>query len=250
MVATASDRNQAANGNNSRAANAGGRGVRTISSGIVTNGLVLWLDAGIAPSYAGSGTTWTDISGNRNNGTLTNGPTYNSSNGGSIVFDGVNDYVTRPSATLNLSAGVSMELVFRSTDLNSRAQGFMQYNNYPSYINFYCGGSGFLRWETWVDVHTAGGAIYSPSILSNNTWYHAVGTFVNGSSILYINGANIASASQTPGTYSSSYTADIIIGQYAGYMSGSVGIARIYNRALTAAEVAQNFNALKSRFGL
>ena len=248
--ATTSDRAQAANIDNTRAADAGGRGVRTISSGIVTDGLVLWLDAGISPSYEGTGTAWKDLSGNGNNGTLTNGPTYNNSNGGSIVFDGTNDYVTRPSATLNLSAGVSMELVFRSTDLNSRAQGFMQFNTGLEYIDFYCGGSGILRWETWVPVPTAGGAIYSPSILSNNTWYHAVGTFVNGSSILYINGANVASASQTPGTYSSSYTADIIIGQYAGYMSGSVGIARIYNRALTAAEVAQNFNALKSRFGL
>ena len=249
-AATAADRNQANNGNNNRAANAGGRGVRTISSGIVTDGLVLWLDAGITPSYPGSGTAWTDLSGNKNNGTLTNGPTYNSSNGGSIVFDGTNDYVTRPSATSNLSAGVSMELVFRSTDLNSRAQGLMQYITHPYYIDFYCGGNGSLRWETWVPVPTAGGAIYSPSILSNNTWYHAVGTFINGSSILYINGANVASASQTPGTYSSSYTADIIIGDYYGYMSGSVGIVRIYNRALTAAEVAQNFNALKARFGL
>jgi len=248
--ATTSDRAQAANIDNTRAADAGGRGVRTISSGIVTDGLVLWLDAGISPSYAGTGTAWKDLSGNGNNGTLTNGPTYNNSNGGSIVFDGTNDYVTRPSATLNLSAGVSMELVFRSTDLNSRAQGCMQFNTGLEYIDFYCGESGNLRWETWVPVRTAGGAIYSPSILSNNTWYHAVGTFVNGSSILYINGANVASASQTPGTLSSSYTADIIIGQYAGYMSGSVGIARIYNRALTAAEVAQNFNALKSRFGL
>jgi hypothetical protein len=224
--------------------------VRTISPGIVTDGLVLWLDASNKPSYPGSGTTWTDLSGNNNNGTLVNGPTYSSTNGGAIVFDGVNDFVTRPSTTLNLSAGVSMELVFRSTDLNSRAQGFMQYNNYPSYINFYCGGSGFLRWETWVYIPTVGGTIFTPTSLSNNTWYHAVGTFVNGSSILYINGANVASASQPTGTYSSSYTEDIIIGSYAGYMSGSVGIARIYNRALTAAEVAQNFNALKARFGL
>ncbi len=59
----------------------------------VTDGLVLALDAGNTKSYPGSGTAWTDLIGS-NNGTLTNGPTYNSDNGGSIVFDGTNDYVT------------------------------------------------------------------------------------------------------------------------------------------------------------
>jgi len=60
---------------------------------IVTDGLVLALDAGNTKSYPGSGTTWTDLSGNGNTGTLTNGPTFDSANGGSIVFDGTNDYV-------------------------------------------------------------------------------------------------------------------------------------------------------------
>lgn len=62
------------------------------TKGIVQSGLVLNLDAGVSDSYPGSGTTWSDLSGNANNGTLTNGPTYNSANGGSIVFDGVDDY--------------------------------------------------------------------------------------------------------------------------------------------------------------
>ena len=61
---------------------------------IVTNGLVLYLDAANKKSYPGSGTTWTDLSGNNNTGTLTNGPTFDSNNGGSIVFDGTNDYVS------------------------------------------------------------------------------------------------------------------------------------------------------------
>jgi len=63
---------------------------------IVTSGLVLALDAGNTKSYPGSGTVWTDLSGNGNTGTLTNGPTFNSSNGGSIVFDGVDDFVNIP----------------------------------------------------------------------------------------------------------------------------------------------------------
>ena len=68
----------------------------------VTSGLVLCLDAGNAKSYPGSGTVWTDLSGNGNTGTLINGPTYNSANGGSIVFDGVNDY-----ANIGVGRGVN-----------------------------------------------------------------------------------------------------------------------------------------------
>jgi len=64
------------------------------SPSIVMNGLVLCLDAGNTKSYPGSGTTWIDLSGNSNTGTLTNGPTYSSENGGSLVFDGIDDYVT------------------------------------------------------------------------------------------------------------------------------------------------------------
>jgi hypothetical protein len=63
------------------------------ASSIVTNGLALYLDAGNASSYPGSGTNWTDLSSNGRNGTLTNGPTYSATNGGSIVFDGTNDFV-------------------------------------------------------------------------------------------------------------------------------------------------------------
>ena len=67
---------------------------------IVTNGLVLCLDAANIKSYAGTGTAWNDLSGNSRTGTLTNGPTYSGTNGGSIVFDGVNDYVQTPSLSL------------------------------------------------------------------------------------------------------------------------------------------------------
>ena len=82
---------------------------RVANSTIVSSGLVLHLDAGNASSYPGSGTTWTDLSGSGNNGTLVNGPTYSSANGGSLSFDGVNDYVSvsntsqlRPSTELSI----------------------------------------------------------------------------------------------------------------------------------------------------
>ena len=75
------------------------------NSRIVTDGLALCLDAANSKSYPGSGSTWTDLSGNGNNATLTNGPTYSSANGGSIVFDGVNDYVAPTGLTNALWQG-------------------------------------------------------------------------------------------------------------------------------------------------
>jgi hypothetical protein len=76
----------------------------TIAPNIVTDGLVLYLDAANTKSYVSGSTTWNDMSGFSNNGTLVNGPTFNSANGGSIVFDGVNDYVDCNSTIVNLNS--------------------------------------------------------------------------------------------------------------------------------------------------
>jgi hypothetical protein len=227
--------------------------VRNSYPNIVRDGLMLNVDAGASISYPGSGTTWTDISGNDNTGTLVNGPTYSSVNGGSIVFDGSNDYAQKTSSTMNLSSGVSMEMIFKSTDMNSRQQGFMSYGvNASTYINFYTGGDGRLRWETIPSFGSSGGSFYTPTALSNNTWYHVVGTYVNGSSILYVNGSSVASSTYSAVNYSSSYTANIDIATYNvfGQFSGNISKASIYNRALSAAEVSQNYNALKWRYGI
>ena len=197
-----------------------------------------------------TGGGWADLSSNGNNGELLNGVRENSNNLGSLVFDGSNDLVSKSSSTMNLSSGVSMEMIFKSTDMNSRAQGFMSFSPGTAYINFYTPGNGTLRWETYYAYPGPGGAFFTPTALSNNTWYHAVGTFVGGSSILYINGTSVASASYTAGNYSSSYTSEIRIGEYAGYLSGNIAVAKIYNRALSAAEIQQNFSALRGRFGL
>jgi len=80
---------------------------------IITNGLILCLDAASTKSYPGSGTTWFDRSGNGNNGVLTNGPTFSSTNGGSIVFDGTNDYV-QVAGSVTISTGTFIAWVKRN----------------------------------------------------------------------------------------------------------------------------------------
>ena len=99
---------------------------------IVTNGLVLYLDAGNTKSYSGSGTTWTDLSGNGNNGTLTNGPAYDSANLGGILFDGNNDYITVPdNSSLTSFTNMTLEILVKY-NVNNKNQVFVQKWNYGS----------------------------------------------------------------------------------------------------------------------
>lgn len=168
-----------------------------------------------------------------------------------FAFNGSSSVLTSPFITLNFSAGVSMEMIFRSTDIQSRAQGYMSFSPGPQYINFYSGGNSALRWETWQNNSTSvGGAFTSPANLVNNTWYHAVGTYSSdGASRLYINGSQVGSATYAATSYGS-LTASIRVGEYAGYLSGNIPVSKIYNRALSAAEVYSNYTAMRLRYGI
>lgn len=196
-----------------------------------------------------STSNWKDLSGNGYNGTLSGSARLPVLNGPSFQFDyTLGNLFATPNQTLNLGSGVSMEMFFKSSDIQSRAQGFMSFSPSPQYINFYAPGNGSLRWETWQNAGSLGGAFTSPTNLVNNTWYHAVGTYSSsGSAILYINGVSVNSAAYAATSYGS-LTSTIRIGEYAGYLSGSISSAKIYNRALSAAEVMQNFNAQRGRF--
>jgi hypothetical protein len=191
------------------------------------------------------GTTWTDISGRGNTGTLTNGPTYSSANGGSLSFDGSNQTVQRSSSTINFSGG-SMEVWAYFNNFNGN-QGVFSMSTPPTYINFYIPTSRYMRWEVIGTTGNAYSTISSTYVLLTNTWYHIVGTFGSSTTNLYING----DLNNTQGSYTnvpSNFTSSIVLGEYAGYLNGKISNAKIYNRALTAAEVTQNFNALKSRY--
>lgn len=186
-----------------------------------------------------------DLTGN--NALTANSLTY--ANDGTFKFNGSSSTVTSPTVTFDLTAGVSMEMWFKSTDIQSRSQGYMSFGSSPKYINFYSSGNA-LRWETYPSIGTSGGAFYGPASMVNNTWYHAIGTYSNdGSAKLYINGVLVNSTTHTAGVYGN-VTAPISIGEYAGYFSGTMSVSKIYNRALSADEVKQNFNALRGRYGI
>jgi len=216
---------------------------------IVSSGLVLCLDAANKLSYPGTGTTWTDLSGNGNNGTLTNGPTFNAGNQGSIVFDGTNDYIDVGNKTIALNSGFTVD-TWVKLNSNNRQQGFFGISSYPSYItDFWMNTDNRMRFEFGIG---AGDSPYIYSLQSFNTtsWYNVVGTVTNSLISLYINGIfeNSTGISYTI----TQISGNVSIGSYntsAYYSSANISSNKIYNRSLSATEILQNYNATKGRFG-
>ena len=219
------------------------------SPSIVTNGLVLCLDAANPKSYPGSGTTWYDLSGNGKNGALTNGSIYNSDNKGVIVFDGINDRIEIPSSTYTFNNACTFEMWFNLTAIN-RNQGFMSINTGGYYVNFWMKDTNKLRWEVYQPAPN-GTAFFSNVSFVTNTWYHAVGTIGGGTMTLYINGLydNSTTNNYPPGTVTGiAYVGDYGAGNYPS--ASKIAQVKIYNRALSDTEIIQHYNATRGRFGL
>ena len=208
------------------------------TGGIVTDGLVLHLDAAKRDSYPGSGTTWYDISGNGNDGTLTNGPTYSGvAKDAAIEFDGVDDYI-QLNQTITLTGEFTLNLFILPTSTNTKVLlgnngiDYLQINNSSALGVFSSTQSITLNGYSW--------DISKPSMVtltrnSSNT----IQTYKNGSS-----------------SVTGSLTGDFRIrqvgqrGNSIRFYQGSIYTTQIYNRALTASEISQNYNALKGRYGL
>jgi hypothetical protein len=211
---------------------------------IVTDGLVLNLDAGNPVSYPGSGTTWTDLSGNGNNGTLVNGVGYNSGNGGSIVFDGTNDYAISTQNFIFSSNNPLTISVWIKT--NSLTLDGAYYRRILSFNTNY----GISTTTTSVGWYTAGVDLITPVTISTGLWYKVDCIYTGTQYQTYLNGVLANSFTSTfPATSS-----QLWIGRFHssndGRFNGNIAQASIYNRALSAAEIQQNFNATRSRFGI
>jgi len=212
-------------------------------TGIVTNGLVLHLDAGIPESYPLSGTSWFDLSGNGNTGTLTNGPTYNSGNGGSIVFDGVND---RVSTNFKPSGQRSYSIWVKYNTVNSLPNGFSltgtQEINAYNYVGISNGGYFYYYMGT-------NGEQVNGTILSPNVWYNQA-LVLDGSGVkAYLNGTLISTLSSGIGnTATNEFSVGCVNQNH--WVNGNISVVTQYNRALSATEITQNFNATRTRFGV
>jgi hypothetical protein len=215
---------------------------------IVTDGLVFYLDAANTKSYPGSGTTWTDISRTNINGTLTNGPTFNTANGGSIVFDGSNDFVTFGDvAALNFTTTFSIGCWFRANTTQPSVDSAIigNLNGLPY--------NGYMLWynSNTVDFYyNSGIRANSTTTIVANIWYHIMGIWTGTAAQIYLNGVLNVSTAQATGP--STGNTLLTVGRYQSDRSfaGNVTLCTAYNRALSAAEVLQNYNATRTRFEL
>jgi hypothetical protein len=227
----------------------------------VTNGLVLYLDAANSISYVSGSTIWRDISGNNNNGTLINGPTFSSVNGGRIVFDGVDDYASIP-FTYDVHNGGNTNPITMCGWFNLPPfQIFTSEENPGGFQD----SSVFMGF--WVNRVTSspntqvrfnalfggvGGSERSVFHVMDGQWRYYSATLTSaGLCTLYINGVFQNQGSPTI-TSSAKFNGTVFLVKDRGRIPVNCSLTgiQIYNRALSAAEILQNYNATKSRFNL
>jgi hypothetical protein len=233
---------------------------------INTDGLLLNLDAGSLLSYAGSGNSWLDMSGNNNAGLLVNGPTYTGSGvTGALVFDGTNDYVTLVSTGTTFNYNRSSFTVGGWTNISSLPVSYYgvilsKWNtgagNDNEFILNTTDGNKFIFGVDFDDSLTpdaqSNDYVISNTIISANTWYYVVATFNNGLIKLYVNGVFDSSVQSSYSTVKTNNSCSLDIGRFGTtfYSIGRRGVVHMYNRALTASEIYQNYDALRTRYGL
>ena len=226
---------------------------------IVTNGLVLALDAANNKSYPGSGTSWNDLSNTGKNLTLTNGPTFSAANLGSIVFDGTNDYAAvNPVSAFNIYC---ISMWFKPTTIINSTSAYKPLIHFKSSIGkyiFFGDGTTRVVNEYITIVQEPGDkrtAVNDGGSLSAGIWYNIVFNYESSQYNIYINNTlksttigsstgNVPLITDPDFIYLNSYEGT------SGYLDSSLSMCMIYNRALTATEILQNYNATKGRFGL
>jgi hypothetical protein len=232
----------------------------TIGPNTVTDGLVLYLDAANTKSYVSGSTTWTDLSSGGNNSTLTNGPTFNNANGGSIVFDGINEVASIQNfSNFNLSKGI-VNIWFYP--FNTDGIIFSQYLNdlNRNHIQYVGGTGNYIRIIANASINLLSFQSTTGSITQNSwnnvnylydydTNYFAI--YVNG----YLNSSTVSSVPQPSGV------GEITIAcgkdfdfppspYYYNFFNGNISQVQIYNKILSDQEILQNYNATRTRFGI
>lgn len=210
---------------------------------ITRNGLVLHLDAANKKSYPGTGTLWTDLSGLGNNGTLVNGVGYSTANNGSMTFDGVNDYILTP---VNIDANPNtVSAWFRASNV-SGPRGIVLTDN---------GGwdKGFEITDGVFNIHVGVALSSTGTSALANTWYLGTIIYTTTSMNFYVNGINVWNAGAPSASLGSTVEigrANYNAGAGSRYFIGDISQVSIYNRALSAVEIQQNFNAHRGRYGI
>jgi hypothetical protein len=229
---------------------------------IVTDGLVLNLDAGFTPSYPTTNTTWYDISSGGNNGELINGPTFDPNNFGSIVFDGSDDFVDIPYSTywntnvFGTSTNFTLECwykpdLFKNWDtLIEKSESSGWYSRSEGAAIWTDSGSIQGVFSSGVDGNPGGSYVVISYPTTTLKWYHIAFTGDGTNLRLYVDGIERATglvSTRTVAVYNGS------VGPRLGrraFMDGRMALVRFYTRGITAQEITQNYNAQKGRYGI
>ena len=221
---------------------------------IVTDGLSMTLDAGFTPSYPTTGTTWYNMSGT-SNGSLLNGPTYNSSDGGSLIFDGVDDVCRFPANFFNSGAPQNgtfyVRIKFPTLSTTTQTILFSDGGSTNNLIYLYRNSNFPTNEYRWLIYYNGGfylqGTTYTPG-----AWADTAFTFdSSGTAAFYKNGSLVNS--QTMSGFTSWSRSGNNAGGFSPASAAGAGNGQLfyyYTRALSASEILQIFNATKSRIGL
>lgn len=232
----------------------------------VSDSLVLNLDAGNRASYAGTGTTWYDLSGNNLNGTLINGPAYSGTGSSTYIsFDGSNDYISIFPTGSTLSYNRSAFTVAGFTYMTSLPTSYYgvilsKWNtgagNDNEFILNTTDGNLFQFAVDFDDSLTPDSQtndyVVSTTTIVANTWYYVAATFNNGVMKMYVNGVLENTVTASVSTVKTNTNSSLDIGRFGTiyYSTGRRGLVQLYNRDLSATEILQNFNFYRSRYGI
>ena len=211
----------------------------------VRDGLVLYLDAANARSYPRTGNTWFDRSGNGNDGTFAGDVRYSESNFGSLTFDGTDDYVPIGSTGFpTLSSAGTLSAWARTNTITGSFSFIVSYGGTSTNVARFLGinSSTFLFGGYANDISASGVPL--------NTWFNMAGVYTGTNALMYVNGVLVSGP--TAKSWSTN-SGNASVGRQTNggeYWNGNIAQVSIYNRALSATEIAQNYNALKGRYGL
>lgn len=213
------------------------------SDNVITSNLVFYVDAGNINSYPGTGTIWYDLSGNARDFTLTNGPIYNTGNGGFFSFDGTNDYAQGPS--LNVGTSFTIEAWVKTTTTVTDC-----FIGQPTTRGIFLGtrpSAGNVKLGVSGQGNTPWGFRLSTTNINDNTWRYCTATYDGTNVRVYVN-ATLENTTASTGTFN---TQAIRIGDSGAneFLVGNIAVARLYSSVLNGTQITQNFDAQKNRYG-
>ena len=225
--------------------------VGSITTDIISDGLVYNVDFANRASYPKTGTIVTNTI-NNSNSTLTNGPTFSDSNSGIMHFDGSDDYINTPSSWTSLGTGDFTVCSWFRVEEVPAGSGFIWVMIDASGNSNYANLRVRLNNQIQFQAREGGGGnieLTYGTTYSTDTWYQATCTRTGTTATLYLNGIN--PSSQTNSEFGVDLGDELYIGNWRIFsyaLSGDIGPIHIYNRVLSANEVLHNYNALKGRF--